>query len=172
MEFLAKDKLARQLAIKLAALPVPDCYWIAYSGGLDSSVLLHLLVSIKDELRSPLRAVHVNHGLQLSAETWADHCQEVCHDAEIPLTSLSLALSPEQGNSLEAFAREQRYSALASLLEKKDMLLTAHHGDDQLETLLLQMFRGGRCQGFGCDAGEPQVKDAAAGQAITGCVPR
>ena len=123
-------------------LPRADNYLVAFSGGLDSGVLLHLMVQLQDRLGGRLRAVHVQHGLQDAAASWADHCVRVCTGYGIPLQQLNLHLRPRSGESLEALARERRYQALSGLMAPGDLLLTAQHRDDQAETLLLQLLRG------------------------------
>jgi tRNA(Ile)-lysidine synthase len=126
----------------LQTLPRAEHYHLAFSGGLDSSVLLHLLVRLRERLGARLQAVHVQHGLQEAAAGWAGHCARISRDYGIPLHQLSLNLQPRAGESLEAQAREGRYRALAGVMSPGDLLLTAQHQDDQAETLLLQLLRG------------------------------
>jgi len=126
----------------LTRLPRTDHYLVAFSGGLDSSVLLHLMVQLQDRLGARIGAVHVQHGLQQVADSWADHCARVCSDYGIALQQLPLGLSPRSGESVEALAREHRYQALAGVMAPGDLLLTAQHRYDQAETLLLQLLRG------------------------------
>jgi tRNA(Ile)-lysidine synthase len=115
---------------------------VALSGGLDSQVLLHLLSQLRSEYSAELHVVHVNHGLQADADQWATACEERCRELQIPITSLSVDVAPAQGESLEAVARQERYGAIASRMGEGDILFTAHHQDDQAETLLLQLLRG------------------------------
>ncbi|MES9962934.1 MAG: tRNA lysidine(34) synthetase TilS [Candidatus Sedimenticola sp. 20ELBAFRAG] len=129
-------------------------YIVAYSGGCDSQVLLHALASLKNHLPGQVLAVHINHGLQPEAVLWAAHCAESCRSLEIPLETTSLELEPEPGESIEAVAREARYAAIQRLVKPYDVLLTAHHQDDQAETLLLQLFRGAGLRGM---AAMPEV---------------
>ncbi|MES9876092.1 MAG: tRNA lysidine(34) synthetase TilS [Candidatus Sedimenticola sp. PURPLELP] len=129
-------------------------YIVAYSGGCDSQVLLHALASLKNHLPGEVLAVHINHGLQPEAALWAAHCAESCRSLEIPLETISLELEPEPGESIEAVAREARYAAIQGLVKPSDVLLTAHHQDDQAETLLLQLFRGAGLRGM---AAMPEV---------------
>jgi tRNA(Ile)-lysidine synthase len=124
-------------------------YWVAYSGGLDSHVLLHSLVAEQAQLGDvALHAVHVNHGLSPHAARWATHCAGQCAALDVPLTCLLVDARPTAGESPEAAAREVRYQAFATLLESGDCLLTAHHQDDQAETLLLQLLRGAGPRGL------------------------
>jgi tRNA(Ile)-lysidine synthase len=121
---------------------------VALSGGLDSTVLLHAAAALAKEVRSNLRAIHVDHGLQAASSAWADACAVVCRDAGVPLELLQLRLAPPRGASIEAAAREARYAALAPLLDESEWLLTAHHRDDQLETVLIQLLRGAGVAGL------------------------
>ncbi len=144
----------------LRGLPVPKTYRVALSGGLDSVSLLHALHAIVQELDAPVEAVHVNHGLHGDALEWEHFCEALCASLDIPLVSLQLELQPLPGLSLEALAREARYSIIAEQLNQGDMLLTAHHADDQAETLLLQLLRGAGVQGL---ASMPLLREWKAG---------
>jgi len=95
-----------------------------------------------------LCAVHVNHGLSSAAGGWAKHCSAVCRKLDIPCRILHVNAHPDKGESPEAAARNARYRAISSLLESSDGLLTAHHQDDQAETVLLQLLRGGGPRGL------------------------
>ncbi len=124
-------------------------YWIAYSGGLDSHVLLHAMACLgKEHPDIELRAVHVNHSLNSQAEEWARHCRHICESLQITYLQLQVNAHPERGESPEAAARHARYRALARCIEPGDCLLTAHHQDDQAETLLLQLLRGAGLHGL------------------------
>jgi tRNA(Ile)-lysidine synthase len=117
--------------------------WVAYSGGLDSSVLLHALVHLRDALALRLEAIHVDHGLLRQAKDWRAHCAATCAALEVPLRVLEVEVAPRRAAlGVEAAAREARYAAFGAVLEPGECLLTAHHQDDQAETLLLQLFRG------------------------------
>jgi len=122
---------------------------VALSGGVDSVALLAACV----ELRVPhptlrLRAIHVHHGLQSEADDWQARCEELCERLQVPLEVVRLALAPRRGESVEAEARDARYAALVERLAPGEALLTAHHEDDQLETVLLQLFRGAGVAGL------------------------
>ncbi len=126
---------------------------VAYSGGLDSHVLLHLVSHfIQQPLVEPLqltvRAIHIHHGLQKEADTWVLHCKNICDELKIPLEVKHLNLTIKNGESIEERARMARYSALKDSLQSNEVLLTAHHQNDQAETLLLQLFRGAGVQGL------------------------
>ncbi|MEM7611712.1 MAG: tRNA lysidine(34) synthetase TilS [Pseudomonadota bacterium] len=114
-----------------------DCV-IAYSGGLDSTVLMHLLAR---DGRLPLRALHIDHGLQ-EEPAWQRHVKRATDALGLPCRVVSLQLKPGAGDSIEALARDARYAAFAADLQAGDLLLLAQHRDDQAETLLLQLLRG------------------------------
>lgn len=127
-----------------AARPAGARLWVAYSGGLDSSVLLHLLTKKK---WPGLHAVHVHHGLQAAADAWARHCQAQCEQWRVPLRVLRVTVE-DQGSGLEAAARRVRYQAIRELMKDGDVLITAHHREDQAETLLLRLLRGSGVRGL------------------------
>jgi tRNA(Ile)-lysidine synthase len=128
--------------------PTPARLWIAYSGGCDSHVLLHTCARIRDRLRVPLRAIHVDHGLHPQSQRWSAHCRAVCDRLQIPLSVHHLQLERCSGESLEAQARESRYRAFAEVLAEGDAIATAQHLDDQAETLLLALLRGSGVHGL------------------------
>lgn len=120
---------------------------MAYSGGLDSHCLIHALTCLAPELPA-LIAVHVDHGLNAASGRWAQHCGSVCAQLQVPYRSLRVQVQPESGKSLEAMARTARYGVLAQVIEPGEVLLTAHHQDDQAETMLLQLLRGAGPRGL------------------------
>lgn len=144
----------------LSSWPTPSGYLLGFSGGMDSHALLHALVQLAGRLPAPLRAIHVDHGLQSQSGTWLRHCASICRKLDVPLQTVSLQLHPAKGESLEAIAREARYGVLARELRQGEMLLTAHHQDDQAETLLLQLLRGAGLSGL---AAMPVLADFAHG---------
>lgn len=120
---------------------------IAFSGGLDSSVLLHLLADwAQHEELPPLSAIHVHHGLQPAADAWPEHCAQVCARLDIPLDIVRAQVAP--GASLEQAARRARYAAFAERLGPGEILLGAQHRDDQAETLLFRLLRGAGVRGL------------------------
>ncbi len=137
------DILYQQLLLH----PAP-AYRVAYSGGLDSHVLLHALVHLRDRLDADIGAVHVNHALQADADSWEEHCRNVCSGLEVSDASLRVDARAATGESQEAAARDARYAALAAWLPAGEYLLTAQHQDDQAETLLLQLLRGSGVNGL------------------------
>jgi tRNA(Ile)-lysidine synthase len=134
------------LALILAALantPAPVTLRVAYSGGRDSHALLHWLASEREAFAAHhLRAVHVDHGLNVDSARWAAHCAAVCAALDVPLDVHRVDARAAPGESVEAAARAARYAALASDMQDGDLLLTAHHQADQAETVLLALLRG------------------------------
>jgi tRNA(Ile)-lysidine synthase len=138
--------------------------WLAYSGGLDSQVLLHAIAQLRSQLpQQQLRAVHIHHGLHPQADHWANHCQAMCQAVAIPCEIIHVQVRQAPRESLEANARTARYQAIAQLLDPADIVLTAQHADDQAETVLLQLFRGAGVAGL---AAMPVVTRLAAGWLI------
>lgn len=127
-------------------LEIPDVrrLRVAFSGGLDSMVLLTALQRLRESgaLLAALDAIHIHHGLSPYADEWAQHCAQVCCELRVPLVQFNVVVDTESGKGIEASARNARYSALARETEPGDCLLMAHHADDQAETLLLQLLRG------------------------------
>lgn len=149
------------LLSQLASFPTPRRYCVAFSGGVDSHVLLHALVQIRAQLPTQaIQAIHVNHGLHPDAAQWARHCGLVCADLGVCFEQHSLDLTPGKGTSLEAHARDARYACFARQMQPGDLLLLAHHQDDQAETLLLQLMRGSGVKGL---AAMPDYTHFAAG---------
>ena len=132
----------------LASAPSAAGYWVAFSGGMDSQVLLHALAAQRGRLPAPLVAVHVNHNLQPDAPAWVQHCRAVCAALAVDFHALSVQAQAQRGESPEAAARAVRYRALAAAVPADAVLLTAHHQDDQAETLLLQLLRGAGPKGL------------------------
>jgi tRNA(Ile)-lysidine synthase len=140
--------ISERLLTQLLQYPPPTGYLVAFSGGMDSHVLLDALVSIQSSLAAPIRAIHTDHGLQPQSANWTVHCRAICDTYGLSLTECQLHLSPVSGESLEAVAREARYRAIVAEMKPGELLLTAHHQDDQAETLLLQLLRGAGLSGL------------------------
>ena len=119
---------------------------LAYSGGLDSCVLLHLLVQLRSELGFDLRAMHVHHGLSPNADDWVQFCEKTCATLDVPLRIVRVDVAVDKGSGIEAAARHARYQALFEA--EADFIVLAHHQDDQAETLLLQLLRGAGVKGL------------------------
>ncbi|QSA95539.1 tRNA lysidine(34) synthetase TilS [Methylococcus sp. EFPC2] len=139
-----------EFGAQLALAPPPRRYLIAYSGGLDSHVLLHLYSRLRATWAEPpgCQVLHVHHGLQDEADAWVEHCARVCRELSLPFQSLYVDARARQGDSPEEAARDARYRALQDRVEDGDVLLIAQHQDDQAETLLLQLLRGAGLAGL------------------------
>jgi len=123
---------------------------VAFSGGLDSSVLLRALVALKQDQAGfadvAVKAIHIDHGLHADSVRWVEHCEAVAESLGVEFQSLRVSVQLEsgldKGMGPEAAARDARYSALRAQLSTNDWLLSAHHREDQAETLLLNLIRG------------------------------
>lgn len=129
------------------AYNISMCYLIAFSGGLDSTVLLHHFHEHYGTA-GHLRAVHIHHGLHPQADSWALHCQAVCEALKIPLEIIHVKIPKAPKEGLEAAARHARYQAFLSLMNPEDVLVTAHHQNDQAETFLYHALRGSGPRGL------------------------
>ena len=126
---------------------------VAFSGGLDSTVLAHALMKGRRRLES-LRLLHVDHALQRASADWAKQCARQARGWRVSIDLLRATIPKRKGDSPEAAARAARYTLFAAALEPGEVLVTAQHQDDQAETLLLQLFRGAGVAGL---AGMPAV---------------
>lgn len=156
-QFLTHHIQARQSKPKLL---------LALSGGLDSSVLLHLLAEARHTVPFELHAMHVHHGLSTNADSWAEFCSKRCQQLDVPMqiVHVHVAKNMDYKNSMqgiEAEARQLRYKALFDYkfdTQQADFVVTAHHQDDQAETLLLQLFRGAGVKGLSCMAAADKTR--------------
>ena len=133
------------LGERLTALTAgePASRWlVAFSGGIDSTVLLHALSGSRAPLQAEIIAIHVDHGLHPDSRQWAMHCQQFAEQLEVPYISKRITVDDELRSGPEAAARQARYAVLQTLLIDGDCLLSAHHEEDQAETLLLSLMRG------------------------------
>jgi tRNA(Ile)-lysidine synthase len=136
-------------------------FCVAFSGGLDSSVLLHAMAQIvSSQPQWRLRALHIDHQLQAASTLWREHCAAQCALLEVEFAAEQIDLNRPLPEGLEAGARTARYEVLRRQLRRGETLLTAHHADDQLETVLLALVRG---SGVGGLAAMPDIKHFAAG---------
>lgn len=120
-------------------LPENAGYLIAYSGGADSTALLHLCSKLEN-----VRAIHINHGIQSQAQVWQEHCQATCNQLNMPLIVEQANLSDKSENT----CRIARYDFFEKHLKPHEILLTAHHSEDQAETILLKLMRGTGIKGL------------------------
>ncbi|MDL2194655.1 tRNA lysidine(34) synthetase TilS [Shewanella algae] len=143
--------LVDTLVLKLTALldqigaTADNHLWLGYSGGMDSELLAYTLARFREtHPKTPYQVslVHVHHGLSRNADAWAAHCRQRAEHYGLNFVLRKVQLELGSRVSIEAEARRARYQAIAELLNPGDILLTAHHQDDQLETLLLALKRG------------------------------
>ncbi|WP_225984652.1 tRNA lysidine(34) synthetase TilS [Noviherbaspirillum aerium] len=128
---------------------------VAYSGGLDSAVLLHLAHAYAAVRGIRLHAFHVHHGLSPNADDWMQRCEQQCAQLDVPFEARRITLDGARRHGVEQAARNARYAALGALCASHavPLLITGHHQDDQAETVLLQLFRGSGVAGLsGMDA--------------------
>lgn len=142
------DALTRALQRALATWP-DGALCVGFSGGPDSSVLLHALSTLPQARARGLRAVHVDHGLHAESRQWAEHCQAFCVRLDVPLDVRRVQVDRQSGKGPEAAARDARHAAFVDMLQPGESLLTAHHRDDQAETVLLKLLRGAGTEGLG-----------------------
>uniref|UniRef100_UPI00375172D8 tRNA lysidine(34) synthetase TilS n=1 Tax=Undibacterium sp. TaxID=1914977 RepID=UPI00375172D8 len=130
-----------------------DCsqtgFAVAYSGGLDSTVLLALSLLYAQREQIPLFAYHVNHGISDNSSEWLGHCRAICGELQIPFRAEQVTLQ-NQGQGIEMVARTERYLALGRMCQRDQVkfLLVGHHLHDQAETMLMQLFRGTGLRGL------------------------
>ena len=136
-----------EAARALAAInPAGKTLTAGLSGGLDSVVLLHVLLALRKRLAFSVSAVHVNHGLSPNASRWEAFCRGLCSTLRVPLAVERVNVARKRAGGLEAAARGSRYRAFAA--HAGDAVVLAHHQDDQVETLLLQLLRGAGVRGL------------------------
>ncbi len=133
------------LLVALQAQLQDKKYLCAFSGGLDSSVLLHAVAKLPG---ITLRAIHINHGLHPDADAWTEHCVAFCRALDIKLKVVKVDVEKNAGKGIEAAARNARYLAIANHIQDDEVLLTAHHLQDQAETVLQRLLRGSGSQGL------------------------
>lgn len=127
--------------------PVAAPLVVGFSGGLDSTVLLHWLAADPTIGRRGLRAIHIHHGLQAQADDWADHCQQLAAQWQLELQVIRVQVD-NHGQGMEAAARDARRQAFIHALRAGEQLVLAHHREDQAETFLLRALRGSGCDGL------------------------
>ncbi|MFT5393195.1 MAG: tRNA(Ile)-lysidine synthase [Gammaproteobacteria bacterium] len=154
----------------LAALqcaPPATRFLVACSGGADSVALLDALCEVRHALAPALLVVHINHGLHPRSSQWEKFVRELCDTLHVPCIVRRVSVSEGAGLGLEAAARAARYEALGQLVDAGDVVLTAHHRDDQAETMLLNLLRGAGPRGL---AGMRAVRPFAKGHLARPCL--
>ena len=159
MSFKAEILLQR-LADFCEVAGKPARFVIAFSGGLDSTVLTHVLANSREIHGTPIIAVHVDHGLQADSSSWRAACESFALELGIDFVGQRVSVDQQSGHGPEASAREARYGAFRTIVRHGDWLLSAHHQDDQAETLLLNLMRGSGPAGL---AGISPIRPFAAG---------
>ena len=124
----------------------PKVISVALSGGCDSMVLLHALNELKDELNFKLNAIHIHHGISPNADKWLSFCVNECEKIKVTHKEKKIDIQSERHLGVEGAARKLRYEALDQLRE--ETLTSAHHQNDQAETLFLQLIRGSGLKGL------------------------
>ena len=162
MTFTCEILLQKLVALSEGA-GQPNRYVVAFSGGLDSTVLLHALATGTDKQDIPIVAVHVDHGLHEDSSDWSAHCKAFASSLGVDFISERVSVKRDAGHGPEAAAREARYRVLAALLKPGDWLLSAHHQDDQAETLLLNLIRGSGPAGL---AGIAEIRSFEVGSLV------
>lgn len=143
-------------------------WYIAFSGGLDSTVLLHCLAAYaRQHSCPPLCAVHVHHGLQAAADAWPAHCQRTCDHLGVELRVIHVDVV--RGASLEQAARDARYAAFEALMGQGDILFTGQHLDDQAETVLFRLLRGAGLRGLAAMAKQRALGQGVLVRPLLGC---
>jgi tRNA(Ile)-lysidine synthase len=141
------ETLIERLTALTEAEPVSR-WLVAFSGGIDSTVLLHALAKSEERRRTGIIAIHVNHGLHPDADDWENHCRNIADELGITFLSRQVTVDDDLKSGPEAAARQARYAVLQTLVEPGDCVLSAHHEEDQAETLLLNLMRGSGVAGL------------------------
>jgi len=147
----------------LCAERSPRRWQVAFSGGIDSTVLLHALAGTRELQPSEIVAIHIDHNLHKDSGDWEVHCREFAEGLDVSYVSKKVTVDDQSGNGPEAAARQSRYAALLALVDDGDCLLSAHHEEDQAETLLLNLMRGSGLAGL---AGIGAIQDFGRGRLL------
>ena len=140
----------RSGTVPLALSPPPSAgrVWVGFSGGLDSTALLHRLAQDPGIRMQGLHAIHVHHGLQPDADAWAEHCAAFCRTLDVPVQVHRVHVDASRGDGIEAAARRARHAAFSGVMQAGDIIALAHHRDDQAETFLLRALRASGPEGL------------------------
>jgi len=152
--------IRNQLRDYLSRLGINKTIYIAFSGGIDSTVLLHAAKILCSETQHALKAIHINHQIHADSLLWSQHCENQCRLLNVEFKNITVDIKRFGQHGTEGSAREARYQAFKHFLTDNDILLTAHHSDDQMETVLLQLFRGAGVHGLAACARERMLGDA------------
>jgi len=136
-----RQSLLRKLTGLADLAGQPSRLVVGFSGGLDSTTLLHALAGDTGN-GTPVLAVYVDHGLHDDSVNWGKQCKSVAQQMGVEFQSLVVRVDKDSGQGIEGAARAARYDALRDVVRNGDWLLSAHHKDDQAETLLLNLLRG------------------------------
>ena len=131
--------IIKQVKFKIAAHEIKLPIWVAFSGGVDSHVLLHILSKILP--RDKITAIHINHGISKNAKDWEDHCQNITKNLGIKFISKHINITRETPN-LESVLRNKRFNHFCEIIPKDGTLCLGHHGNDQIETVLMRLIKG------------------------------
>ncbi|MCF2950143.1 tRNA lysidine(34) synthetase TilS [Paraglaciecola aquimarina] len=166
--FTSKMKIFNTLEtyIKSKSQPHTRDIVVAFSGGVDSHVLLHALSNLRIEFGFNLHAIHIHHGLSQYADVWQSHCKQVCEVLNVEFQTAKVELQNSSRTSLEALARDARYKKIAELVPEHSHVFLGQHQDDQLETFLLQLKRGAGPKGLSAMNQTWQAHDLT-GKAVT-----
>jgi tRNA(Ile)-lysidine synthase len=172
--------LYSEIDLFLNRLPPKQTLYLGFSGGLDSTVLLHLLRKrIQNRLlKIDLHAIHVNHGLQRESQNWAEHCLGFAKNLSVRCDVIELDIYSHSRKGIEAVARNKRYQAFYQFISQRQteaVLLTAHHLRDQAETVLLNLARGAGVNGLSamqaCQKLNPAKFETNIAASVTHCRP-
>lgn len=146
-----------QIIDDIVDLSAGKTIWVAYSGGVDSRVLLHLLAMAEHPHVTKINAIHIDHGLHPDSTQWAQHCAGISTELNVNFKCITVNVKDIKTHGTEAAARTARYQAFQQQLTQNDVLLTAQHQQDQSETLLLQLLRGAGPKGLSAMAQQFQL---------------
>ena len=151
------SRAARRFATQVAGKRV----LLGYSGGVDSHVLLYELIRVASTHQLTVIALHGNHQILPNSNLWEQHCRQVCNKIGVEFQSHRLSVDFDRAGGRENVLREARYAWFKCVMNSGDVLVTAHHMDDQVETVLFRLFRGSGVRGL---AGISPVRKCGKGE--------